>query len=321
MIIDIPVLENLSNLQTQHGLNYENFRSYRSFCSRRLHRLRRSLNVHQGIASSARARHQRGRKLMDVTNAMVTEAGSKNDEYGERMLVIPLFLAERAWSFAMELKQEIADHPRRKYHLLRRIKKASDYAQKFKQLCHDEESPCSERTKLESTAYAAYMDGVNKVEHQKWSEAKVQLKEALVIYFRLCLLIEKDDILEHYRRRVDELRSSLRYCAFNLEEMAAKKNHKVQLPTTLQFHDIAFRHLEKLEREQLIENAENTVPDEEIEDDDEYAEANVDQEFAEARTSENEDDEGGEEEEKREPEGEQGATGGALSYFKRFLRG
>lgn len=279
MIIDIPILETITDLQTQHGLNYENYRRYRSYCSRRLHRLRHSLNTHQGIAGTARARHQRGRKLMDVSNAMVLEAGVKSNEYAERMLLIPLFLAERAWSYAMQLKQDMTDQPRRKYHMLRRIKKASDHAERFKKLCHDPESPCSERTKLEATAYAAYIMGVDKVEHEIWNEAKEKLREALLLYFRLCLLIDKDDVLESYRRRVDELRSSLRYCAFNLNEMTSKKAYNVTLPATLQFHDIAFKHVQHEQINQIDDaevredNFENAPDGSEDDDDDEFYEA------------------------------------------------
>lgn len=282
MIIELPVLETITDLQAQHGLNYENYRRYRSYCSRRLHRLRHSLNTHQGIASTARARHQRGRKLADVTNAMVLEAGSKSDEYGERMLTIPLFLAERAWSYAMQLKQDMAEQPRRKYHLLRRIKKASEHAERFKKLCHDPESPCSERTKLESSAYAAYISGINSVEHEVWSDAKDKLREAFSLYFRLCLLIDKEEVMERYRRRVDELRSSLRYCAFNLNEMTSKKNFNTPLPAILQFHDIAFKHVEHYEvglpdaqKEKTDDNFKNASEDDndDDDDDDEFYEA------------------------------------------------
>lgn len=242
MLIDIPILESIKDLQTQHGVKYENYQRYRSYCSRRLHRLRRSLNVHQGVASSAKARHQRGRKLMDVSNAMVLEAGEKDPEYGERMLLIPLCLAERAWSYAMQLKQETPDQPRRRFHLVRRLKKASEHAQRFEKLCHDSESPCSEKTKLEATAYAAYITGLYQVERENWTEAKDNLSKALSIYFKLSVSIKKEDVLEHYRQRIDELRASLRYCTFNVGDGESKKQITVELPQVLKFHDLAFKH-------------------------------------------------------------------------------
>lgn len=257
--IEHPILESLKDLQTQHGLKYENYRRYRSYCSRRLHRLRRSLNVYQGVASSAKARHQRGRKLMDISNLMVLEAGEENAEYGERMLLIPLMLAERAWAYAMQLKQEISEHPRRRFHLIRRFKKASEHAQRFEKLCYDPESPCTEGAKQEATAYAAYITGLYYVEREAWSDAKENLSKALSIYFKLSVSIRKDEVLEHYRQRIDELRASLRYCAFSLGDQDIKKSIKVELPATLQFHDLAYVHAKQIEQE--IANAKKVEPE------------------------------------------------------------
>lgn len=241
MIIDLPVLELIKDLQSQHGLKYENYRRYRSYCSRKLHRLRRSLNVHQGISASAKARHQRGRKLMDVSNQMVLDAGEKNQEYAERMLIIPLCLAERAWSYAMQLKQEVSDQPRRRFHLIRRLKKATEHAQRFEKLCHDPDGPCSERTKRESVAYAAYITGLYELECCDWMKSKENLNKALTIYITLSVSIIKEEVLEQYRQRIEELRASLRYCQFNIG-VHESKDILVKLPNQLQFHDLAYRH-------------------------------------------------------------------------------
>lgn len=238
--IELHVLEYLRDAQLQHGLKYDDHRQYRSYCSRRIHRIRHSLNVHQDVPPSAKARHQRGRKLMDVSNAMVLEAGDKIPEYAERMLVIPLFLAERAWSYAMQLKQEVAECPRRRFHLVRRLYKAAQHAGRFEKLCLDPESPCTERTKKEATAYSAYMNGLYKMERENWASAKEDFYNSLVLYSGLILSITKDNVIEQYRLRIDELKASLRYCTFTLGEKPKVYSNK--LPTCLKFHDIAFRH-------------------------------------------------------------------------------
>lgn len=256
--IELPILESIKHAQMQHGLKYENYRNYRSYCSRRLHRIRRSLNVAQGVAPSAKARHQRARKLMDVTNEMILEAGEKNQEYAERVLLIPLCLAERAWSYAMQLKQDVADQPRKRFHLVRRLQKAAKYASKFEQLCHDPESPCLERTKQEATAYACYVNGLYKLERENWAEAKEDMQKALTIYFTLSLSISKEEVLEHYRQRIEELRASLKYCAFNLGEK--DKNIKVKLPQVLQFHDIAFRHAKQIQEQEVLSQPVSASP-------------------------------------------------------------
>jgi hypothetical protein len=247
--IELPIYEYVREAQLQHGLKYDDYRQYRSYCSRRIHRIRRSLNVHQGIAPSAKARHQRGRKLMNISNLMVLEAGEKVPEYAERMLVIPLFLAERAWSYAMQLKQETAECPRKRFHLIRRLEKAAQHATRFEKLCHDPESPCTDRTKKEATAYAAYMNGLYKMERENWAEAKEHFYNCLTLYSALSLSVSKDNYLEQYRLRIEELKASLRYCTFTLGEKP--KEHKHKLPSTLQFHDIAFKHARRVQEQEV----------------------------------------------------------------------
>jgi len=270
---------------------------------------------------------------MDISNSMVLEAGEKDQEYAERMLAIPLSLAERAWAYAMQLKQEISDHPRRRFHLARRLKKASEHAQRFERLCHDPESPCSDRTKLEATAYAAYITGTYQVEREKWAEAKENLNKALSIYFAICVSIRKDDVLESYRQRIDELRASLRYCTFNLPEQITKSEVKFKLPTHLQFHDLAFRHLKQLQQETIEKRdaekgsamqTEVKPTEEESSDDEEFEETNEGENVA----AEEDEDEGGDDgsldkDEKGKDERQRGGTraGGVTGLVKNWLGG
>lgn len=65
-----------------------------------------------------------------------------------RFLHIPLMMAERAWGYAMQLKQEANTEPRKRFHLISRLKKASKIALALEALC---DSPkCDARTKLEA---------------------------------------------------------------------------------------------------------------------------------------------------------------------------
>lgn len=333
MMLDIDILALTKDLQAQHGLKYENYDRYRSYCTRRLHRLRRSLNVHQGIQSSAKARHQRARKLLDISNEMVLEAGEKDIEYARRMLTIPLFLAERAWAYAMHLKHEgseryalqnkednVERHPRGRYHMVRRLKKASEHAQRFEKLCHDPESPCSERTKQEATAYACYITGLYNVERADWKEAEKNLNQALKIYFKVSVAIRKDEVLEQYRQRIDELRASLRYCIFNLSDQDSKKKKtNVQLPSVIQFHDIAFKHVQKqLELAQSVADEVNVET--EIEADNDVFDEAKDEiiERVEDDVDEGEEEEDEEDEDDQEPESSQG---GVTQLVKGWLGG
>lgn len=317
--IDYHILESIKHSQMQHGLKYENYRNYRTYCSRRLHRIRRSLNVHQGVAPSVKARHQRARKLMDVNNMMVLEAGEKEQEYAERVLIIPLCLAERAWACAMQLKQEVGDHPRKRYHMVRRMRKAAKFASKFEALCHDPESPCSDWTKQEATAYASYINGIYKFEREEWAESKENLSKALSIYFTLSLSIKKEEVLEHYRQRIDEIRASLKYCAFNLDDKGL--DIKVKLPSTLQFHDLAFRHAKKLQEsvpQAKAATATPVKPSNEEEDEDEFEETRDDIGNDDDEVSHDEEEE---DDDEQEEDNKQERPGGVTGFVKGWLGG
>lgn len=59
-----------------------------------------------------------------------------------------LMEAERAWSYAMQLKQEANTEPRKRFHLLSRLRKAAKHSENLEKLC---ESPrVDAKTKLEA---------------------------------------------------------------------------------------------------------------------------------------------------------------------------
>ncbi|KAL0190846.1 hypothetical protein M9458_013544, partial [Cirrhinus mrigala] len=63
-------------------------------------------------------------------------------------LLLVLMEAERAWSYAMQLKQEANTEPRKRFHLLARLRKAAKHGEQLEKLC---ESPrVDAKTKLEA---------------------------------------------------------------------------------------------------------------------------------------------------------------------------
>jgi hypothetical protein len=52
-----------------------------------------------------------------------------------RYLYIPLMMAERAWSYAMQLRQEANTEPRKKFHLISRLRKATTHSLQLQTLC------------------------------------------------------------------------------------------------------------------------------------------------------------------------------------------
>lgn len=106
----------------QHGLRHGDYQRYRGYCSRRIRRLRKVLKIPQG--------DRRHFKKRDVTENHINN--SKSDE---RYLHLPLVLAERNWAYAMQLRQEANTEPRKKFHLVQKLRKACVYALQLEELC------------------------------------------------------------------------------------------------------------------------------------------------------------------------------------------
>lgn len=116
------VLRLIRDAQQQHGLRHGDYQRYRGYCTRRIGRLRKALKLPQGDKRHYKKRDV-GVELIEVKNA------------DERFLHIPLILSERAWSYAMQLRQESNTEPRKKFHLVNKLRKAFVYAQQLKELC------------------------------------------------------------------------------------------------------------------------------------------------------------------------------------------
>lgn len=112
----------IKDAQQQHGLRHGDFQRYRGYCTRRIARLRKVLRLPQG--------EKRHFKKRDVLVAHVE--GSNADE---RYLHIPLIMAERAWAYAMQLRQESNTEPRKRFHLVGKMRKACSYALQLQELC------------------------------------------------------------------------------------------------------------------------------------------------------------------------------------------
>ena len=170
---------------------------------RRIARLRKVLKLPQ-----ADKRHFKKR---DVTAAHLT--GPKADI---RFLHVPLMMAERAWAFAMALRQEANTEPRKRFHLVNKLRKACTYALQLQELCNVTEV-CDARTKLEAEAYAAWLHGTLHFELGLFQKASENLKKAEIIYQNLAdALPEEERTL--YQAKVSEVVPSLRYCAYQIGE-------------------------------------------------------------------------------------------------------
>ncbi|KAH8301243.1 hypothetical protein KR018_009226 [Drosophila ironensis] len=199
-IFTVEILHMIKDAQQQHGLRHGDFQRYRGYCTRRIRRLRKALKYPQG--------DKRHFKRRDVTIGQLT--GKKADE---RFIHIPLISAERAWAYAMQLKQESNTEPRKRFHLINKLRRACFYALQLQELCNTEAFDA--RTKLECEAYVAWMHGTLHFELQLWKSAGEHLKRAQVVYENLAKALP-DDEQELYRAKVNEFTPNLRYCAYNI---------------------------------------------------------------------------------------------------------
>ncbi|KAF6032509.1 Srp68 [Bugula neritina] len=193
------VLSVIKESQLQHGLRHEDYQRYRSYCSRRLRRIRKCVNLVQGV----RQRFVQKRLAAD----QVTDV---------RCLYIPLVEAERCWSYAMQLKREAIEQedPRKRYHMLNKLRKAEQYALELSTLC--EQVPVDARTKLEVQAYHEWMSGTLQFELKKdWRLAMELLTKAKLIYEKMSSAVSGDAVMT-YKQKVIDIESSVKYCAYNI---------------------------------------------------------------------------------------------------------
>lgn len=211
--LTLEVLKVIKEAQAQHGLKHSDYHRYRGYCKRRIHRLRRSLGFVQATGNKTKSTYQ----LKKITNELVLE-NLKGKKDPIRFLLIVLMAAERCWAYAMALKQEANTEHRKRFHLVRRLAKATMYARILNGLCNKEPNKCDARTKLEVEAYLCYMRGIFNFETEKWKAASYYLGKAQAIYIKLCEAISDEEVCLIYQQRVEELKPTLRFCSFNLGE-------------------------------------------------------------------------------------------------------
>ena len=106
-------------------------------------------------------------------------------EKDPRALQIPLMTVERAWAYAMQLKFEMNTEPRKRFHMINRLRKAAKEAERLDELVQSSGERCDARSKLETTAYTAWIKGTLMFELHQWKEAAAELTTARSIYEKL----------------------------------------------------------------------------------------------------------------------------------------
>lgn len=195
--VTLPITLLVKAVRTQHGLRHGSYQRYRQFCSRRLRRVRASLKVSHG------RRNFQPRKLTPGPD--------------KRYLELPLYQAERAWAFAMEMKEDmeaLGQVTRTRYHVNRRLAKAVKWGQQLLLWCNQ---VADSSTRLEAEAYACWISGVHLLEKQQWKTALEQFMRSQTIYSELAKVADTD-MRDVCNERVTEIRPSIRFCRYQLGE-------------------------------------------------------------------------------------------------------
>ncbi|CAM6094524.1 unnamed protein product [Calypogeia fissa] len=230
----LNVLQLIKISQAQHGLRHGvDYKRYRRYCTARLMRLYKSLGF----------KHGRGK----YTKKQIVESTVTNVRY----LHIVLYLAERAWSYAMEIKE--GGNTRQQSHLIRRLGKAAKWANLLNRLCNEK---ADSRTALEAFAYAEHMRGNLLIERENdWETAVKKLKSARAVYDKLGKIGDVENQVL-CRQRVEELDALIKYCTYKLDRSDMRGSDILDLSTPEgPAYDLLQSKLEAVMAEAIIQQA------------------------------------------------------------------
>eukprot|EP01102_Stenamoeba_stenopodia_P007895 TRINITY_DN222_c0_g3_i1.p1 TRINITY_DN222_c0_g3~~TRINITY_DN222_c0_g3_i1.p1 ORF type:complete len:674 (+),score=227.47 TRINITY_DN222_c0_g3_i1:191-2023(+) len=202
----LETIKLLNTARIQNGLRHNDYKRYREYCTRRLHRLRKSLRFLCG---------NKGRYIKRTIDP--------NLIHNPKFFLFPLVQAERAWAHAMELKEgSTNDSTRVRFHFTRKLKKATAHAELFLSLCT--KRGC-DRTALEAEAYYCWLSGTFALENEKWDYALQQLSRSRKIYEEIGKVGDADN-REICKHKLEELDPSIKYCLYNLGSKSGSSESK-----------------------------------------------------------------------------------------------
>ncbi|KAJ3335140.1 signal recognition particle subunit srp68 [Gonapodya sp. JEL0774] len=121
--VAFDVLAITSEARNMYGLRHQDYQRYRHYCTRRIAHLRKLLQISQVTATTNKATRRFLRKPLP---------SSPDDA---RVLHVALFDAERAWAYAMEDREGVRENPKKRSHVLGKLKRAVEHANLVVELC------------------------------------------------------------------------------------------------------------------------------------------------------------------------------------------
>ena len=215
----LSLLAHIKAAQLQNGLRHNNYQKYRRYCANRLKTLRRRVEfshrapkVHPGsdsLPTNRKGKQHKGGAHMFQPRRLA--ADFQDLQYPH----IALVNAERAWAYAMQLKQdsESVDNPRLRFHSLQRLRKAAFWSKKLAELAS---LRGDERTSLECDAYAAWLAGSAAMESDHWQDALANFVKTQTIYKQL---LQVSSVVEQdlFSRRLQEVGTQVEFIQYKID--------------------------------------------------------------------------------------------------------
>jgi len=204
-VFSLNVVRTVHEARRAHGLWHKDYLGYRQYCSRRIRRIRKRFDLRQG-----------GRKF-------IRRDLHADNLRNEGLLELPLLQAERAWAYAMQLKEEARSDPRKKYAFRNKLRKAAEFAETF-QLLVEKSGRCDARTKLCVEGYAAWLQGTACYELADWTlawDGPLPFFDTAIRIYTSLLDTVTDEEREMISQLLNEMKVQTRFCRHRLGDAAA----------------------------------------------------------------------------------------------------
>ena len=190
----------ITESQNTNGLRYNDYQRYRQYCTRKLHRIRKSTN-HVLY-------HQKSKKYRytDVVSS---------DIYDIKLLSIPLYQSERSWSYSCEIRDELtADNERTKYHMRNRLHKSAQYSVKLQNLV---DIHCNLISQLHTLIYTTWLIGLDYTEMRLYTLALQYFTCSIntIHHVKLYSNINVQSVLDDKSQQLNNL---IRVCTYNQQQ-------------------------------------------------------------------------------------------------------
>ncbi|KAL6755220.1 subunit of the signal recognition particle [Haematococcus lacustris] len=210
---NLQLLQLVKVAQGQNGVKHGDYARYRRHCAHKLQALYKALKFQHGRTKYIKRR---------IEPATITDV---------RFLHIPIFNAERAWAYSMELKKqvEVEMHARKRRHLVSRLSKAAAWAKDAARLVAAVGDP---RSTAEAEAYASWLLGSLLLEKETdWQRALAQLTRARRLFSELARVSTESESQALCMQQVEDMEPTLRYCQYQIERQGGAVPDAQQLLT------------------------------------------------------------------------------------------